>query len=96
MKSWRHAKANSAIMKYIILSPEKRQWEKTSIFRHLPLAHFIETYNIALLYEQLENLELAISHYQQFIQLSSKSHPELVSKVQRHFNALVESRRNKK
>ena len=36
------------------------------------------------------------SHYQQFIQLSSKSHPELVSKVQRHLNALDEARRNKK
>jgi Tfp pilus assembly protein PilF len=53
-------------------------------------------YNIALLYEQMENLELAISHYQQFVQLSSKSHPELVSRVQRHLNGLVEARRNKK
>jgi hypothetical protein len=44
----------------------------------------------------LENLELAISHYQQFIQLSSKSHPELVSRVERHLNGLLESRRNKK
>jgi tetratricopeptide (TPR) repeat protein len=53
-------------------------------------------YNIALLYEQLENLELAISHYQQFIQLSLKSHPDLVSKVKRHLNYLVETRRSKK
>jgi len=53
-------------------------------------------YNIALLYEQLENLELAISHYQQFIQLSSKSQPELASKVRRHLNGLIEARKNKK
>jgi len=52
-------------------------------------------YNIALLYEQLENLELAIGHYQQFIQLSLKSHPDLVSKVKRHLNYLVETRRSK-
>ncbi len=51
-------------------------------------------YNMALLYEQLENLELAVNHYQQFIQLSSRSHPELVVKVQRHLNALVEAKRN--
>jgi type IV pilus biogenesis/stability protein PilW len=45
-------------------------------------------YNLALLYEQLENLELAINHYQQFVQLSSKSNPELVLRVQRHLNDL--------
>jgi len=49
-------------------------------------------YNIALLHEQMENFELAINHYQQFIQLSSKSHPELVSKVQRHLNSLMKAR----
>jgi len=49
-------------------------------------------YNIALLYEQLENLELAISHYQQFIQLSSKSHPELVLQVQRHLYELTKTK----
>lgn len=57
-------------------------------------------YNIALLYEQLEEKELAISHYQQFVQLSSKSHPELVSRVRRHLNTLlntlVETRGSKK
>jgi tetratricopeptide (TPR) repeat protein len=53
-------------------------------------------YNIALLYEQMENSELAIRHYQQFIQLSLKSHPELVSKVQRHLNDLIEANRNKR
>jgi len=51
-------------------------------------------YNIALLYEQLENMEMAITHYQQFIRLSLKSHPDLVSKVLRHLNALAEARRN--
>ena len=49
-------------------------------------------YNIALLHEQMENFELAINHYQQFIQLSQKSHPELVSKVQRHLNSLMKTR----
>jgi len=53
-------------------------------------------YNMALLYEQLENWELAINHYQQFIQLSSKSYPELVLRVQRHLNALAEAKGNKK
>jgi type IV pilus biogenesis/stability protein PilW len=50
-------------------------------------------YNIALLHEQLEDLDLAISHYQQFIQLSSKSHPELVLRVQRHLNELTKIKR---
>jgi type IV pilus biogenesis/stability protein PilW len=50
-------------------------------------------YNIALLYEQLENLELAISHYQQFIQLSSKSHPELVLQVKRHLYELTKTKK---
>jgi len=83
-----------------ILLKKKGEWEKAieSYRRALAISplHGETHYNIALLYEQLENLELAISHYQQFIQLSSKSHPELVSKVQRHLNDLVESRRNKK
>ena len=83
-----------------ILLKKKGEWEKAieSYRRALAISplHGETHYNIALLYEQLENLELAISHYQQFIQLSLKSHPELVSKVQRHLNDLVESRRNKK
>jgi Tfp pilus assembly protein PilF len=83
-----------------ILLKKKGEWEKAieSYRRALTISplHGETHYNIALLYEQLENLELAISHYQQFIQLSLKSHPELVSKVQRHLNDLVESRRNKK
>jgi tetratricopeptide (TPR) repeat protein len=82
-----------------ILYKKKAQWEKAieSYQRALVIdpLHRETHYNIALLYEQLENLELAISHYQQFIQLSSKSHPELVSRVQRHLNALEEERRNK-
>jgi tetratricopeptide (TPR) repeat protein len=50
-------------------------------------------YNIALLYEQLENLELAIAHYQLFIQLSSKSHPELVLQVKRHLYELTKTKK---
>ncbi|NWF91284.1 MAG: tetratricopeptide repeat protein [Syntrophaceae bacterium] len=45
-------------------------------------------YNVALLYEQLGDIEFAIGHYQQFIKLASQSHPELVSKVQRHLDYL--------
>jgi len=83
-----------------ILLKKKGEWEKAIESYRRALAidplHKETHYNIALLYEQLENSDLAINHYQQFIQLSSKSHPELVSKVQRHLNSLVESRRNKK
>jgi len=50
-------------------------------------------YNIALLYEQLGNVEMAIDHYQQFIKLSSPFHSDLVSKVQRHLNDLVRTRK---
>jgi tetratricopeptide (TPR) repeat protein len=79
-----------------ILLKKKGEWEKAieSYRRALAISplHGETHYNIALLYEQLENLELAISHYQQFIQLSSKSHPELVSKVQRHLNELMKTK----
>jgi len=79
-----------------ILLKKKGEWEKAIESYRRALAinplHGETHYNIALLYEQLENLELAISHYQQFIQLSSKSHPELVSKVQRHFNELMKTK----
>jgi Tfp pilus assembly protein PilF len=53
-------------------------------------------YNIALLYEQLENIELAIGHYQQFIKLSSPSHSDLVSRVQRQMEYLMKTKGNRK
>jgi len=53
-------------------------------------------YNIALLYEQLKNVELAIGHYQQFIQLASKTHPDLVSRVQRNMEYLMKTKGNRK
>ena len=79
-----------------ILFKKKGEWEKAIESYQKALAinplHRETHYNIALLYEQLENLELAINHYQQFIQLSSKSHPELVVKVQRHLNELMKTK----
>lgn len=48
-------------------------------------------YNIALLYEQMGEFRLAMNHYQQFIKLSSESHPELVLRVQRHMNRLIQT-----
>ena len=80
-----------------ILFKKTGQWEKAIESYQRALAinplHRETHYNMALLYEQLENLDLAIRHYQQFIQLSQKSHPELVSKVQRHLNTLSEARK---
>ena len=82
-----------------ILFKKKGQWEKAIESYQKALSidslHRETHYNIALLYEQLGRLELAISHYQQFIQLSSKTHPDLVSKVQRHLNDLTKKRKNK-
>jgi len=52
-------------------------------------------YNMALLYEQTNQVELAIDHYKKFIQLSSKTYPVLVSKVQKHLNALSRMRPDK-
>jgi tetratricopeptide (TPR) repeat protein len=46
-------------------------------------------YNIGMLYEQLEDYNLAIGNYQKFIRLSSKTHPDLASKVQRHVEYLM-------
>jgi len=53
-------------------------------------------YNMALLYEQLGNVEIAIGHYQKFIQMASKTHPELVSQVKRHLNYLITMNEEKK
>jgi Tfp pilus assembly protein PilF len=82
-----------------ILFKKKGQWENAIESYQKALAidplHKETHYNMALLYEQLENWELAINHYQQFIQLSSKSYPELVVRVQRHLNALMKARGNK-
>ncbi|OGP95640.1 MAG: hypothetical protein A2157_09205 [Deltaproteobacteria bacterium RBG_16_47_11] len=82
-----------------ILLKKKGQWENAIESYQKALAidplHRETHYNMALLYEQLENWDLAISHFQQFIQLSSKSYPELVLRVQRHLNALMKARGNK-
>jgi Flp pilus assembly protein TadD len=79
-----------------ILFKKKGQWQEAIESYQRALAvdplHGETHYNIALLYEQLENFELAVAHYQQFIQLSSKSHPELVSRVQRHLNNLFKAK----
>jgi tetratricopeptide (TPR) repeat protein len=81
-----------------ILFKKKGQWGKAIESYQKALAinplHSETHYNIALLYEQLENLELAVIHYQQFIQLSLKSHPDLVAKVQRHLNTIDGAKRN--
>lgn len=82
-----------------ILFMKKGQWDEAIESYQKALAidplHRETHYNIALLYEQLENLELAISHYQQFIQLSSKSNSELVSRVRRHLNVLMKAKGDK-
>jgi tetratricopeptide (TPR) repeat protein len=82
-----------------ILFKKKGQWDEAIESYQKALAieplHRETHYNIALLYEQLENLELAISHYQQFIRLSSKSHSELVSRVQSHLNTIMKARGDK-
>jgi tetratricopeptide (TPR) repeat protein len=79
-----------------ILFKKKGQWQEAIESYQRALAvdplHGETHYNIALLYEQLENFELAVAHYQQFIQLSSKSHPELVSRVQRHLSSLFKAK----
>jgi Flp pilus assembly protein TadD len=83
-----------------VLFKKKGEWEKAIESYQKALAidplHRETHYNIALLYEQLENFELAISHYQQFIQLSSKSNPELALRVQRHLNTLAGTKGSKK
>lgn len=53
-------------------------------------------YNVALLYDQLENFNLAIGYYKQFINLSSASQSDLVSKVQMRVDELEkELKKNK-
>jgi Flp pilus assembly protein TadD len=82
-----------------VLLKKKGRWQEAIESYQRALAidplHKETHYNIALLYEQLENVEAAVGHYQQFIQLSSKSHPELVLRVQRHLNGLIEAIKNK-
>ena len=89
---------NESHFNFGILFKQKSRWENAIESYQKALAidpHHTEThYNRALLYEQLENWELAISHYQQFIQLSSKSYPELVVRGQKHLNALVEAKKS--
>ena len=79
-----------------ILFKKKGEWEKAIESYQKALAinplHRETHYNMALLYEQLENIELAIGHYQTFIQLSSRTHPDLVSKVERHLNILMKTK----
>ena len=53
-------------------------------------------YNISLLYEQVEQIELAIDHYQKFIQLSYRTHPDLVAKVKRNLNYLIRTLKDRK
>lgn len=53
-------------------------------------------YNIGLLYEQAEQIELAIDHYQKFIQLSYRTHPDLVAKVKRNLNYLIRTLKDRK
>jgi type IV pilus biogenesis/stability protein PilW len=51
--------------------------------------HGEANYNIGLLYEQLGEIEIAIGHYQKFVQMASKTHPDLVAQVKRHLNYLT-------
>lgn len=53
-------------------------------------------YNIGLLYEHAEKMDPAIYHYQKFIQLSSKTHPDLVAKVQRNLDHLMLTLKDRK
>ncbi len=76
-----------------VLYKKQGQWNKAieSYQRALSIDPFHKEthYNIGLLYEQMEQIELAVGHYQKFVQLASNTHPELVSKVQRHLKALT-------
>jgi type IV pilus biogenesis/stability protein PilW len=53
-------------------------------------------YNMGFLYEQLGKMEIAIGHYQKFIQMASKTHPDLVAQVKKHLNYLIQTQGDKK
>jgi Tfp pilus assembly protein PilF len=53
-------------------------------------------YNIGLLYEQIENFDWAIRHYHKFVQLCSKTHPDLTSKMQRRLDYLLVTKGTKR
>jgi type IV pilus biogenesis/stability protein PilW len=75
-----------------ILFKKQGQWDNAidSFLKALAInpLHGETHYNMALLYEQMNQFDLAIDHFQKFIQLSSKTYPVLVSKVQRHLDTL--------
>jgi len=76
-----------------ILYKKQGQFEKAIEYYQKALTinplHGETHYNIGLLYEQLENHKMAINHYQKFIQLSSKTHPDLAAKVRSHLDYLM-------
>ncbi len=76
-----------------VLSKKQGQWAKAVEFYQKALSinplHKETHYNIGLLYEQMEQIDLAIEHYQKFVQLASNTHQELVLRVQRHLNTLI-------
>jgi len=82
-----------------VLFKKQGQWDKAmDSFRNALILNPSQGethYNMALLYEQLNQLELAMDHYQKFIQLSSKTYPVLVSKVQRHLDSLFKMKKEK-
>jgi hypothetical protein len=51
---------------------------------------------MGLLYEQLGKIETAIGHYQNFVQMASKTHPDLVAQVKRHLNYLATIEKDKR
>jgi superkiller protein 3 len=53
-------------------------------------------YNLGLLCEEMGNFDLAIQHYHNVVQLFSKTHPDLISKVQRRLNYLMVTIENKR
>lgn len=79
-----------------VLYKKQGQWSKAVESYQKALSinplHKETHYNIGLLYEQMEQVELAIGHYQKFVQLASNTHPDLVSKVQRHLNVLIKGK----